>query len=45
MAQLIKAARSNRYALTIPMENWPPVEGDPDGTMPDVSCVHGFTMT
>jgi hypothetical protein len=39
MAQLIKAARSNRYALTIPMENWSPVEADPDGDLLGIEIV------
>ena len=33
MAQLLKSARTDHYLCVMAMENWPPVEGRPDGNL------------
>lgn len=39
MARLFKSARTNHYVFTMAMENWPPVEGKPDGNLLGVEIV------
>jgi hypothetical protein len=39
MAKALKGAPADKYAFTIPMETWPPVEGQPDGHLLGIEIV------